>query len=134
MKVRLPVLLRETASRLEAGAAYEWGHVGRCNCGHLVQTLSGRGEWEIYRAFDEGLDEWTEHARHRCDTTSEDVDHMLSELAQVGFSRSDVIHLEYLSDPRVTRRLPSDRPALRRNRPADVVWYMRQLAAVLEAE
>lgn len=133
MRARISTILEETASRLEAGAGYEWGHVGRCNCGHLVQTLSGRGEWEIFHAFERELGEWSELAAHHCDTTNAEVGLMFNELAQVGFSREDVMHLEYLSDPRVLNRLPADRPPLRRNRPVDVAWYMRELAAVLQA-
>ena len=37
---RLIDALRATARRLEDGARYEWGHMGRCNCGHLAQTLT----------------------------------------------------------------------------------------------
>jgi hypothetical protein len=44
--------LRETADRLEQGAHYEWGHMGRCNCGHLVQTLTWMSDYEIVKSID----------------------------------------------------------------------------------
>ncbi len=31
--------IREAAGNIESGAPYNWGHVGKCNCGHLLQTI-----------------------------------------------------------------------------------------------
>ena len=55
--------LRTTAERLANGAKYEWGHMGRCNCGHLLQTITGLTDYEIVQSIDFQLDEWTEHAQ-----------------------------------------------------------------------
>ena len=62
--------LRETADRLSTGVKYEWGHMGRCNCGHLVQTITKMTDREIVEAVDNQLNEWTEHAREYCDTSN----------------------------------------------------------------
>ena len=58
--------LQETADRLDSGARYEWGHMGRCNCGHLVQTVTSLTDLEIVDRVSGQLDEWTEHARAYC--------------------------------------------------------------------
>lgn len=127
---QLPQLLRQTADRLEAGAHYEWGHMGRCNCGHLVQTVTKLSAREIAQTVDDQLDEWTEHAKDRCQVTGNRVEDLFLALAEVGFGRQDVMSLEYLNDPRVLRRLGATH--LRRNHRPDVALYMRTLAEIIE--
>lgn len=124
--------LRQSAFNLEQGARYEWGHVGRCNCGHLVQSVTRKSDTEIFRSFEGQLDEWTEHAKDFCTTTGRPVESILDELSSIGFERSDVRHLEYLSDKSVIRRLPEERRALRRNDRRDVVLYLSTMADLLE--
>ena len=68
--------LRVTADRLESGARYEWGHMGRCNCGHLVQTITQLSAYEIVASVDFQLDEWSEHAQDYCTGTGHKVDHL----------------------------------------------------------
>ena len=131
---RLPTLLRTTATRLEEGAQYEWGHMGRCNCGHLVQTLTNMDSRQIAESVHHQLDEWSEHARTYCEQTGSPVDELFGELAKVGFSHKDVIALEYLNDPRVLKVLKPRGVTLRRNHPPDVALYMRTLAEVIEKE
>jgi hypothetical protein len=126
--------LRETAARLEGGARYEWGHVGRCNCGHLAQTVAALDDRAILRLFGQELGEWSEHARGRCAATNQDLEALFQVLHKAGLSRTDLLHLEHLSDPAVLRRLPDERRrALRRNERADVAVYMRALADEVEA-
>ena len=125
--------LRTTADRLADGARYEWGHVGRCNCGHLAQTLTARDGAEIFRLFGQELTEWSEHARGRCAVSNHDLEELFGELYRAGLSRDDLRHLEYLSDPEVLAFLPDGRRDLRRNDRDDVVAYMRAMAARFEA-
>jgi hypothetical protein len=66
--------LRTTADRLEAGAHYEWGHMGRCNCGQLVQTLTQLTDQQIVEAADFQLAEWSEHAQEYCRGAGHKVD------------------------------------------------------------
>ena len=135
--------LRATAQRLTEGARYEWGHMGRCNCGHLVQTLTCMTAHEIVQTADFHLDEWTEHAREYCVGTGHPVDALFLTLQEMGFDYQDVIHLENLSDQRVLQRLGQAPQAsmkqnfsgqihLRRNCVEDVTLYMDTLAALLE--
>ncbi len=126
--------LRETARRLESGARYEWGHMARCNCGHLVQTVTGMTDSEISCAVNHQLTEWTEHAESFCAGTGFQVDEVFRELGSLGFDHQDVMRLENLSDKRVLSRLPDGRRYLRRNQVADVSLYMRTMAQVLEEE
>lgn len=126
--------LRETADRLDGGARYEWGHMGRCNCGHLVQTLTEMSDYEIVKSIDFALDEWTEHANDYCEGTGHKVDDLFLTLHNVGFGYQDVIYLENLSDSNVLARLPENQRYLRRNQVTDVTLYMRTLAEILEEQ
>ncbi len=128
----LPSLLRRTADRLDSGAPYEWGHMGRCNCGHLVQTVTSMTSRQIASAVEHRLDEWTEHARDYCQMTGSPVDDLFQALAEVGFNHQDVMALEYLKDPRVLSRLGERGRKLRRNHAPDVSLYMRTLADLIE--
>ena len=126
--------LRETADRLDKGAHYEWGHMGRCNCGHLVQTLTAMSDYGIVKTIDFQLAEWSEHAQDYCAGTGHKVDDLFLTLQNVGFSYEDVIHLENLSDKRVLNRLTGGRRYLRRNNVEDVKTYISTLAELLEEE
>jgi hypothetical protein len=127
-------LLRKTADRLDSGVRYEWGHMGRCNCGHLVQTITQMTDRQIAASVDHQLDEWSEHAKDYCAQTGSKVDDLFVALSEVGFHHRDVIALEYLSDPRVLASLRPDRQKLRRNHAPDVSLYMKTLADILEKE
>lgn len=126
--------LRKTAERLEGGAKYEWGHMARCNCGHLVQTLTDMSDYEIAKSVDFKLDEWSEYAQDYCEGTGHKVDDLFLTLQNVGFSHEDVVRLENLSDKRVLTRLGDGLCYLQRNKVDDVTRYMYTLADLLEEE
>lgn len=126
--------LRTTAQRLTEGAHYEWGHMGRCNCGHLVQTITNMTAHEIVQAADYHLDEWTEHAKDYCAGTGHSLDTLFLTLQEMGFDYQDVVYLENLSDQRVLQRLGQEQRYLRRNCIDDVTLYMNTLAILLEEE
>ena len=126
--------LRATAQRLKEGAHYEWGHMGRCNCGHLLQTITNLTAHEIVQTAEHHLDEWTEHAKDYCEGTGHPLDTLFLTLQEMGFDYQDVIHLENLSDQRVLQQLHGERRYLRRNCVDDVTLYMHTLANLLEAE
>lgn len=126
--------LRTTADRLDGGARYEWGHMARCNCGHLVQTITGMTDTQISCSVDHQLAEWTDHAEAFCAGTNIKVDDLFRELDRIGFNREDVMSLENLSDKRVLNRLPDGRRHLLRNDIGDVTLYMRTMADMLEEE
>jgi hypothetical protein len=133
-KPELITALRETAQRLEDGARYEWGHMARCNCGHLVQTITHMTDTEIARSVDFELAEWSEYAKDYCEGSGHKVDDLFIVLDEFGFGYQDVIHLENLSDSQVLAHLPGGHRYLRRNCADDASLYMRTLADMLEEE
>lgn len=108
--------------------------MGRCNCGHLVQTLTNMSDHEIAQSVDFELDKWSEYAQDYCEGSGHKVDDLFIILQDVGFSYQDVIHLENLSDSGVLARLPGGRRYLQRNKVEDVTLYMQTLADMLEEE
>ncbi len=125
--------LRETAARLSRGVKYEWGHMGRCNCGHLVQTITNLTDLEIVEAVENEMNEWTEHARDYCTVTNSRASMIFEKLKSYGFSYEDVMKLEYLSDRSVLKHIPGDQPLyLRNNKVEDVILYMDTMADMLE--
>ena len=129
---KLAKILRLTANNLEKnGVRYQWGHMGQCNVGHLVQTMTGMADAEIVRSVDFRMDEWSEHAEAYCSASGHKVDDIFDTMKQYGFTHEDVVHLENLSDKRVLRELPGGFRYLHKNQKKDVVLYMRALASVL---
>lgn len=126
-------VLRTTAWRLANGANYEWGHMGRCNCGHLLQTITHMSDSEIARYVNFQLDEWTEYARAVCAGSGHPVEDLFLPMQEIGFYYDDVIHLENLSDKAVLSRLPEGL-YLRKNDPRHVSRYLSALADMLAEE
>ena len=124
--------LHETARRLSNGDKYEWGHMGRCNCGHLVQTITRMSDRDIVEAVENEMNEWTEHAREYCETTRSKAGSIFQELRDVGFDYDDFIKLEYLSDKSVLNRLGEPPVYLSKNNVDDVILYMETMADMLE--
>jgi hypothetical protein len=126
-------ILRKTAQNLEDTDHYAWGHVGMCNCGHLIQSVTALSSQEIIRCAQQSyLDEWTEFANDYCPATGSLVDDLISALIREGFQLQDIHHLEYLSDKTVLNALPNGFRYLQRNNRYDVALYMRTWAALLE--
>ncbi|HRE04355.1 MAG TPA: hypothetical protein PKX00_02030 [Opitutaceae bacterium] len=130
----LVTILRETADRLESGDAYQWSHFGRCNCGHLVQTVTRLSPAEIHAVCSPELLEWSEIPDDYCAGTGLKLEYVLDRLRELGLSREDLRQVEDLSDSRVLRALPGGHRWLQRNRREDVVSYFRTWATLLEAE
>lgn len=124
--------LRSAAKRLESkGTRYQWGHMGQCNVGHLLQSLMGVEDFEIVRYVNFEMEEWSEFANDYCDTSKQNVDDIFNNLEKFGFDRKDVIHLENLSDRKVLENLPGGFRYLHRNQREDVIEYFRSLADIL---
>ncbi|MEO0454686.1 MAG: hypothetical protein AAFY98_11200 [Verrucomicrobiota bacterium] len=129
-------ILRTTADRIESGSAYRWTHQGRCNCGQLVQTVTGLGAAEIHQRALQKLGEWTEHAHDYCPVSSHPLDQVIHLLREIGFEPSDLGHVEYLSDRRVLTEVKRRHQRIRLNHKdkKDVVLYFRTWADMLAGE
>ncbi len=122
--------LRVTADRLSGDTAYQWGHMGMCNCGHLAQAITGLTAAEIHSsALAARHGDWEQQANDYCATSGQLIDHVLAAMFSIGLERDDVKNLEKLADNVVVRRMGR---YPRHNRREDVVEYMRTWAAMLE--
>lgn len=127
--------LRATARRLDTATglkAYQWGHMGACNCGHLAQTVCRLDPADIHqRALRTRHGDWDDQLNDYCPHSGLPLDDVIDQLLELGFSREDLAHLERLSHPAVRAALG---PApLRHNHRPDAVRYLRAWADVLEA-
>lgn len=133
----LPVIqaLRDTAQRLATQAPYQWGHMGSCNCGHLAQTVTRLTKAEIHARAMQRYGDWERQLIDYCPTSGLPIDQTIDEMLALGFSRTDLTHLERLADPAVRAVIPFERRnALRHNQRDDVVLYLRTWADVLEQD
>ncbi len=126
--------LRETAARIAKGARYEWGHMGSCNCGHLAQTITRYSKGEIHGAAMWRYGDWREQLRDYCPQSGLPMDQIIDHMLDFGFKRTELAHLETLSHPAVTARLPVERKYLKHNVRDDVVLYLNTWAETLEGE
>ncbi len=123
--------LRLTAARIEDGGTFQWSHHGSCNCGNLAQTITGLDAGEVYRAAYARPGDWGEQAREHCVSSGLPMDAILGRMRELGMGPDDVRHLERLSDPAVTKRVPPGRGPLWHARREDAVLYMRLWADLL---
>lgn len=131
----LVTALRSTAARIAAGSSYQWGHLGLCNCGHLVQTVCKLPPQRIHQlALADREGDWEQLANAYCPTSGYAIDDVISELVALGLTTREIGHLEKLDEPRVLDALPGGHRWLRRNERGDLVAYLEAWANVLEAE
>ena len=125
--------LRQTSNRLlDDQVEYQWGHMGQCNAGHLIQTLTGLSSFEIVESIDFQLDEWSEHAIDYCSNTGCKVDDIFLTIEKHGLTHEDIVKLENLSDGKVLNNLDGGFRHLERNNRNDVIDYMNSFADLLE--
>jgi hypothetical protein len=129
----ITALLR-TATRLRAGADYQWGHLGMCNCGHLAQTITARSRRDIHEAALERGGDWADRVREHCPSSGLAIDAIIDELLALGLTSGELADLERLADDRVLRRLPAERRHLAHNSRDDVVLYLETWAALLREQ
>lgn len=122
--------IRKAADKIAISSDYEWGHMGRCNCGHLARELTPLSDAEIHRMAMEKHGDWAEQVLDFCPRSGLSMDWLISELCSYGLSHRDLIDLERLSNEEVLRR--SGKSSLQRNDSADVALYMQSWAEILE--
>lgn len=124
--------LEKTAKKLEAGASYQWGHMGACNCGNLAQELTKLSKGEIHRYAMQRHGDWAEQILEFCPTSGYPMDLMISKMLDFGFSLSDLQKLETLSDHEILNRMPKERrDKINKNAKEDVIYYMKTWALKL---
>ena len=125
--------LRQPSNRLlDDQVEYQWGHMGQCNAGHLIQTLTGLSSFEIVESIDFQLDEWSEHAIDYCSNTGCKVDDIFLTIEKHGMTHEDIVKLENLSDRKVLNNLDGGFRHLERYNRNDVIDYMNSFADLLE--
>ena len=132
MRVEKIEILRKVAKKIESSSAYQWGHMGLCNCGFLAQEITMLTKEEIHRRAMQRHGDWSEQLHDYCPTSGLPMDDLISELLAFGFTREELSHLEKLSDPTVLNALPPDQRNLKHNVKKDVVVYMNTWATTLE--
>lgn len=125
--------LRKTAKKLQSNVSYQWGHMGSCNCGHLVQEVTRLTKAQIHEyAMRTRGGDWSEQALDYCPTSGYLMDQVISIMLEAGMELKDFRHLEKLSDKEVLSRLPAESRYLRHNYREDVITYMNAWADLLE--
>ncbi|WP_299458440.1 hypothetical protein [uncultured Microscilla sp.] len=127
--------LHKTADKLTKGVPYQWGHMGSCNCGNLAQEITQLSKAEIHEyALQTRFGDWSEQTSEFCPTSNLPMDIVISEMLNAGLTRTDLKHLEKLSDKQVLKRLPANNRYLIHNKRDDVVKYLRTWADLLEEQ
>ena len=99
--------------------------MGRCNVGCLVQNLMDTTDRQISKMVNHDIDEWSEHANDYCHGTNQQVDDLFKTLNNFGLSYQDIMHIEYLNDPKILSKMPGNCLYLTKNDPKDVSAYLR---------
>ena len=129
---KLVSAIRRAADNISAGDGYEWGHMGRCNCGHLARELTSLSAADIQRYAMEKSGDWADQVLDFCPTSGMTMDWLISELSSYGLSHRDLIDLERLSNAEVLESAGSIE--LSKNNAAHVAHYMNTWAGILEKE
>uniref|UniRef100_UPI00404A4008 hypothetical protein n=1 Tax=Flavobacterium sp. TaxID=239 RepID=UPI00404A4008 len=125
--------LRKTADQIERGSSFEWGHMGRCNCGNLAQTITNFTQEEIHKFAMEKRGGWSDQLIDYCPTSGYPMDLIIQKMITLGFTKDDLTNLEWLSDVNIVDRIDAKR-TLHRNNRHDAVAYMKTWANMLEEE
>jgi hypothetical protein len=122
--------LRKTASQLENGNRYEWGHMGSCNCGNLAQTITSFSRAEIQKYALQKRGDWSEQLIDYCPTSGYPMDLIIEKMIDFGFTSQDLRHLEWLSDTAILSKIGVT--FLNRNIKSDTILYLKTWANLLE--
>ena len=131
-KVELIEAIRNTAKKLKNGSNYQWGHMGSCNCGLLVQELTSLSKAEIHAFAMERYGDWSKQVEEYCPASQLPIDEIIHVMIQAGLTSNDIKNLEKLSDREVLSRLPEAQIPLRYNVRDDVVNYLMAWSGLIE--
>lgn len=125
-------ILRKTATQLENGNRYEWGHMGSCNCGNLAQTITTFSRAEIQKYALEKRGDWSEQLIDYCPTSGFPMDLIIKKMIEIGFTNQDLRQLELLSNPEILAK--ANVRFLNKNSKSDTVLYYKTWANLLEEQ
>ncbi|MFN3996542.1 hypothetical protein [Algoriphagus sp.] len=129
---RLIEAIEKTVAKLSNGVAYQWGHMGACNCGNLAQELTHFSKAEIHQYAMQKHGDWNEQILDYCPNSGYPIDLMISKMLDFGLSLDDLANLERLSDKEILSRIASDkRDKINKNSREDVILYMETWAKIL---
>jgi len=127
--------LRVTASNMQSGAPYQWGHMGSCNCGNLAQVLTNYTKAEIHAfALISREGDWSEQTNEYCPTSNLPINKIIDILLTKGLTVQDLKNLEYLRDEKVLNHPSLRNNSLNHNKRNDVILYLLAWADLLEEE
>jgi len=133
--LNLILAIRKTATKLESGTAYQWGHMGSCNCGNLAQELTSFSRAEIHARAMERPGDWTQQCHDYCPDSGLRMDEIIEILLESGLDLGDLKDLEKLSDRKILARIQKRGLGdLRHNHREDVIEYLSTWANLLEEE
>jgi hypothetical protein len=125
--------IRKTIQKLKNGAAYQWGHMGACNCGNLAQELTKLSKGEIHAYAMQRHGDWNEQLIDYCPTSGYPMDLMVGKMLETGLTLDDLMHLEKLSDPEILKFIPVEkRQHISKNNKEDVIQYLEVWVRDLE--
>lgn len=130
----LEEVLLKTIQRLSSKSKYQWTHQGNCNCGHVIQSVTGMSPGKIHNIALTGPGEWVDHAKKYCKTSGLPVDDLISKLLSIGIKIDDIAHLELLSDPNIIRYIPNSVKPLSYKKKEDLIYYLKTWKSILSAK
>jgi len=162
---RLIRALRDTATKLEQPeVTYKWSSFSNCNCGHLIQTITGLDATDLQRQAMMHDGDWGKQAHQRnyvsttppqpdygdrppldegawepenigaCAVTGVSMDFVFYSLEGLGLNAADIEQLERLSDPTIRRRLGAENAHYPHHVRENVIQYLRTWADMLEEQ
>ena len=124
----LSIALKETVARLKKeDTPYSWGHFGRCNCGHLAQTVTNRTSKEIHQSASYLGGDWGVRVEQFCPVSRYLIDDIIRQLLTLGLEHQDIAHLENLSDPKILTRSSINGKSLEKNSKSDAIAYLEAM-------
>ncbi len=127
--------LRVTASNMQSGTSYHWGHMGSCNCGNLAQVLTNYTKAELHAfALISREGDWSEQTDEYCPASNLPMDKIIDILLSKGLTTQDLKNLEYLRDEKVLNHSSIRTHSLNHTKREDVISYLLAWADLLEEE
>lgn len=131
--VELIKALRDTSKRIGGNKSnYDWKNIGACNCGNLVQIVTGHDKKQIHQHGIQKHGDWEMLVYLYNDNGKYEIDRIIKTLLDLGFTLDDIVNLENLSDPEILSSVPGNKRFLKRDAREDVILYLETWANLLE--